>query len=67
MDMRHQLITLLLSVSLFGNGCVHRIHVMVPATDTPSASLPVSVSWICLSSPLKGPTICRGLLSSNGQ
>ena len=61
MDIRHQLITLLLSVSLLGNGCVHRIHVMVPATETTSASLPVSVELDLPFLAIEGPDHMPGI------
>jgi len=43
MRQRYHLFTLLLSVSLFGTGCVHQIHISPPTGDVTTAPLPATV------------------------
>ncbi|MCE3225226.1 MAG: hypothetical protein K0S58_3406 [Nitrospira sp.] len=43
MGLRHQLLTLLLGLSLLGTGCVHRIHVSPPTDDITHTPLPLTV------------------------
>lgn len=43
MTQRYHLLILLLSVSLFGTGCVHRIHISPPTGNVTTAPLPATV------------------------